>query len=68
MSTRTPLDRLTHLAVLRDDTAAAIDAEIDRLHRLGVNYGKMATALGVSRQAVRQRHVRHAAKQEARSA
>jgi len=52
------LDRLTRLVVLRDDAQAALDAEVDRLIRAGVNYGIIANATGVSRQAVRQRHLR----------
>ena len=52
------LIKLTKLAELRDSSDKAIDAEVDRLVKDGVNYGEIAKILVVSSQAVRQRQLR----------
>jgi predicted ArsR family transcriptional regulator len=54
----TGLVKLAKLAELKETAGKAMDAEIDRLVRSGVSYGEIAAILGVSRQAVRQGHLR----------
>ena len=49
---------LQQLAELRRTTEIAIDEEIDRLLSIGVRWPVIAAALGVSRQAARQRWLR----------
>lgn len=55
---RTGLDltRLEALVSEREAAAVAVDAEVRRLRRLGVSWPQIAVALGVSRQAARQRY------------
>jgi len=50
------LTRLEELVVEREAAAIAVDAEVRKLRRLGVGWPQLAVALGVSRQAVRQRY------------
>ncbi len=47
---------LLHLADLRLNAAAAVDAEVQRLTEQGVGWGEIGRALGVSRQAARRRY------------
>ena len=57
----TALDRTRQLAELvraRTAAAAAVDDEVRSLRALGVSWPIIATALGVSRQAARQRYAR----------
>jgi len=55
---RTELDmaRLERLVNEREAAAVAVDVEVRRLRRLGAGWPQLAAALGVSRQAVRQRY------------
>jgi hypothetical protein len=53
--------RLAELAVEARRAQLLVDEEIDRLARRGVGWPVMAAVLGVSRQAVRQRHQRRTA-------
>ena len=48
---------LRDLVSAREAAALAVDSEIRRLRRLGVNWPEIANALGVSRQAARQRYL-----------
>ena len=50
---------LVQLADLRLNAAAAVDAEVQRLAEQGVGWGEIGRALGVSRQAARQRYGEH---------
>ena len=53
----TELEHLQSLAIAREAAAAAVDAEVRRLRRRGANWPEIASALGVSRQAARQRYL-----------
>ena len=48
--------RLYDLVAAREAAAAAVDTEVRRLRRLGASWPQLAAALGVSRQAARQRY------------
>ena len=48
--------RLEGLVNEREAAAVAVDAEVRRLRRVGANWPQLAVALGVSRQAARQRY------------
>ena len=48
--------RLLDLVAAREAAAAAVDTEVRRLRRLGASWPQLAAALGVSRQAARQRY------------
>ena len=52
----TDLERLRELVSLREAAAAAVDEAVRRLRRRGANWPEIANALGVSRQAARQRY------------
>jgi hypothetical protein len=51
----TELEHLRDLVSAREAAAAAVDAEVRRLRHRGANWPEIANALGVSRQAARQR-------------
>lgn len=55
-----PTARLAALADQRRQLDAVIDHEIDRLARQLVGWPDIAAALGITRQAARQRHQRRA--------
>lgn len=48
--------RLYDLVAARNAATAAVDAEVRRLRRLGASWPQLAAALGVSRQAARERY------------
>ncbi len=50
---------LVHLADLRLNASAAVDEEVQRLVEQVVGWGQIGRALGVSRQAARQRYGEH---------
>jgi hypothetical protein len=52
------LDRLRHLVDQARRLREDLDGELDRLAAAGVGWPAIAAVLGVSRQAVRQRHAR----------
>jgi|GEM_PF-6646141 len=52
----TELEHLRNLVSAREVAAAAVDDEVRRLRRRGANWPEIANALGVSRQAARQRY------------
>lgn len=54
--------RLRRLVEQRMRIAHEIDVEVDRLHGWGFDWPTIASALGVTRQAARQRHLRHFAR------
>jgi hypothetical protein len=54
--------RLGRLVNQRDVIDREIDAEVDRLEGWGVSWPTIGRALGVTRQAARQRHLRSRAK------
>lgn len=55
---RTDLDltRLEGRVIAREAATVAVDAEVHRLRRLGAPWPQLAAAVGVSRQAARQRY------------
>jgi hypothetical protein len=52
------VDKLHELVGLKCQVERQIDQEIDRLHEAGVGWPPIAAALGVSRQAARERALR----------
>jgi hypothetical protein len=50
--------RLEYLVERQREAEAAVDSEVDRLVRVGVSWPLIADALGVTRQAARQRWLR----------
>jgi hypothetical protein len=52
------LARLAELAARQREVQAAIDAQVDLLAAAGTPWPQIAAALGVTRQAARQRHCR----------
>lgn len=50
------MDPLRELIVGRNAAALAVDVEVRRLRRLAANWSEIAEALGVSRQAARQKY------------
>jgi hypothetical protein len=53
------LSRLAALAAHQREVQAAIDAQVGQLAAAGTPWPQIAAALGVTRQAARQRHRRH---------
>lgn len=50
------VDKLRELVAQREEVIVAIDREVNRLRRLGARWPDIAQALGVSRQAARQKY------------
>lgn len=58
-STDRPVPDLVRLVARRAEADAAVAAEVHRLHRAGASWTVIGRALGVSRQAARQRYGEH---------
>jgi hypothetical protein len=52
------VDPLRELVVGRNGAAVAVDVEVRRLRQLGAGWPEIAEALGVSRQAAREKYKR----------
>lgn len=53
---RNEVEQLRGLVAERDAATIAVDREVNRLRRLGTSWPDIAEALGVSRQAARQKY------------
>ena len=53
---RVAVEQLRELVAQRESASVAVDREVNRLRRLGASWPDVAKALGVSRQAARQKY------------